>query len=291
VQSIVLNPKYDDQSRRRALFSGEIILYSAIGASELLCRHAKQMALDAFAPRDPEHAQEDMTVDEFVSIVGPLKGRFTNDRRTKELVRNLLIKLGCDAQKTYFDVPRIRIAPHSNYLTAGVSYAYKAHRDTWYSSPFSQVNYWLPVWPVTAQRAMAFYPGYWDGPVANSSDGFDYNEWVSVGRTQAVNQIKVDTRRHPLPLQAFSTAEEVRLCGDTGDTIVFSGAHLHATAPNKSDCTRFSIDFRTLHIEDLVNCSGAPNVDTRARGTTIGDFIRVADFAPISAEQNLRSVS
>jgi hypothetical protein len=291
VQSIVLNPKYDDQSRRRALFGGEIILYSAIAASELLCRHAKQMVLDAFAPRAPEHAQEDMTVDHFVGVVGPLKSRFTNDQRTKELVRDFLVKIGCDAHKTYFDVPRIRIAPHSNYLTAGVSYAYKAHRDTWYSSPFSQVNYWLPVWSVTAQRAMAFYPGYWDEPVANSSDGFDYGEWVRIGRTQAANQIKVDTRHHPLPLQDFSMDGEVRLCGDMGDTIVFSGAHLHATAPNNSDCTRFSIDFRTLHIEDLASGNGAPNVDTRACGSTISDFIRVADFAAIPAEQYLRSVS
>ncbi len=72
---------------------------------------------------------------DFVELISPLKSGFTNDPETKKLIRQVLIEFGCDLEKTYFDAPRIRIVTSDNYLTAGVGYAYKAHRDTWYSSP------------------------------------------------------------------------------------------------------------------------------------------------------------
>jgi hypothetical protein len=43
--------------------------------------------------------------------------------------------------------------------------------------------------------------------------------------------------------------------------IIFSGAHLHGTVPNRSGQTRFSVDFRLMHIDDLAAGRGAINVD------------------------------
>ena len=45
--------------------------------------------------------------------------------------------------------------------------------------------------------------------------------------------------------------------------------------------TRFSVDSRTVSMDDLVAGWGAPNVDAKARGTTLGDFLRATDFAPM----------
>jgi hypothetical protein len=99
------------------------------------------MIEEAFAPNDPEHAQDGMPVEQFASIVGSLKSRFTNALGTKSLIRDLVEEYGCDPDATYFDVPRLRVVSHSGYLSAGVGYAYKAHRDMWYASPESQVNW------------------------------------------------------------------------------------------------------------------------------------------------------
>ena len=96
----------------------------------------------------PKHPQDRINLD-------AMKSTFTNHIRTKHLVRDILVEYGADLQRTYFDVPRLRVAPHGGYLSAGVSYAYKAHRDTWYSSPHCQVNYWTPVFQVTSERAMS----------------------------------------------------------------------------------------------------------------------------------------
>jgi hypothetical protein len=66
-----------------------------------------------------------------------------------------------------------------------------------------------------------------------------------------------------------------------GDVTLFSAAQLHSTAPNTSGRTRFSLDFRTVSLADLRARAGAHNVDARAIGTTIGDFLRASDFRPI----------
>jgi len=44
---------------------------------------------------------------------------------------------------------------------------------------------------------------------------------------------------------------------------------------------RWSIDFRTVNVDDLASKRGAPNVDSASTGTSLRDFLRVADLASI----------
>ena len=55
---------------------------------------------------------------------------------------------------------------------------------------------------------------------------------------------------------------------------MFSAQQLHATVPNTSGLTRFSIDFRTVHRDDVEAKRGARIIDSDATGTTLRDFIR-----------------
>lgn len=281
---IILNHRSSDLDRRGLLFGGDYLVQSASIATLALAAHAQTMIRDAFSSMNPEQAQDNLDVAQFIERVAPLKTAFTNHLRTKELIRDILVEYGCDLKRTYFDVPRMRVVPHSGYLSAGVSYAYKAHRDTWYSSPHAQVNYWMPIFAVTPQRAMSMFPEYWDQPVENSSKDFDYDEWCRVGRQQAIGQTTVDTRKHPLPLAPVETRSDTRISGMPGDMFMFSAAHLHSTAPNVSGQTRFSLDFRTVNLDDIESGHGAPNVDCAATGTTLGDFLRADDFSKISPE-------
>jgi hypothetical protein len=288
--NINLNHRLSDHDRRGRIFTGDLLLYSRGAATAALTDYAISMIRRAFDPHEPEKAQYELSVEEFVRRAGPLKSSFTNDRHTKELVRNLLSEFGCDLNDTYFDVPRLRIVPARGYLTSGVSYAYKAHRDIWYASSVSQLNWWMPVFDVTGERSMSFFGDYWARPLANSSAEFDYGEWCRVGRTLATSQIKTDTRKHPLPEAAPDKTSEIRINGTSGDVTLFSSSHLHETAANESELTRFSIDFRTVALSDLKSGRGGPNIDSRATGSTLGDFLRASDFTPIgNPEQYLHA--
>ena len=63
----------------------------------------------------------------------------------------MLTELGCNLAKTYFDVPRMRTAFPGDYLKSGIAYAFHPHRDTWYSAPFCQINWWMPIYEVNAK--------------------------------------------------------------------------------------------------------------------------------------------
>jgi hypothetical protein len=59
---------------------------------------------------------------------------------------------------------------------------------------------------------------------------------------------------------------------------------MHSSVPNTSGKTRFSIDFRVVHIDDVKVKRGAPHSDEACSGTTMRDYLRVADSAHIPDE-------
>jgi hypothetical protein len=66
-----------------------------------------------------------------------------------------------------------------------------------------------------------------------------------------------------------------------GATLVFSVAQLHSTVPSTTNRPRFSIGFRPLNLQDLVEGVAAPNVDSECTGTTLRDFLRASDLEPL----------
>ena len=282
---IYTNPAFDDRQRRDAAFAGNILLYTGVPGLLRLVDHARSMIEEAFAPHEPLTAYTKMTVPEFVKRTSPLKGGFTNGETTKRLMADFIAEFGADPERTYYDLPRLRVNPSGDYLTSGVSYAYAAHRDMWYAHPAAMLNFWLPVYDIGPDCGMSMFPRYWDRPVKNGSAGFDYDDWVVNARPAAVNLTKKDDRPHPLPQEPIDTNGEFRHAGRAGDVMVFSGQHLHGSAPNTSGKIRFSIDFRTLNLDDVLEGRGPKNIDNRSTGTTLGDWLRVSDLQTLDVSK------
>jgi hypothetical protein len=270
------------ESRRAAIFAGDIFRSAPTPAWTALSDYARSVIARHFGNLDPHNAQHEIPVERFVEIVGPLKSDFTNHPQTKELVRDVLRTSGHDLEATVFDVPRMRIVSAGGYLSAGVGYAYKAHRDTWYAAPFCQENWWSSLYDLEASQSLTFYPSYFGRLCDNTSETFDYDDWQSRDRTAAVHHVKSDTRNHPLPMTKLTEHEALRFVMPADHYLVFSGAQLHETSPNTSNTTRFSIDFRTINLHAYQHGRGAANVDSKSTGSTIVDFIRAIDFTPIA---------
>jgi hypothetical protein len=283
--TIYLNRRLDDSARRDSLFAGNFYIYTELPGSHALADHAKALISEAFDGLDPERAQFELSIEDFVSRVTPLKSEFTNGQRSRELCQQFALDLGGDPDRTYFDIPRLRVIPAADYLTAGVSYNYKAHRDMWYGHPQQLINYWAPVYPVVGENVMSMFTDYFAKPVKNASRAYDYDEWVSKHRFAAATQTTKDVRPHPLPLEEIDSSGEIRIAGNSGDVMIFSSQHLHASAPNSSGVTRFSYDLRTINLDDVQFNRGPGNVDSGATGTTLGDFLRVSDLKPLSDDQ------
>lgn len=284
MHTVYVDSPVSDQIRRQRLYDGQLFVFTPRPSTIALCEHAKAMIEAAFGSIDPRTAQYQMPVEEYVAIVAPLKPKFIHNDTTKRLVQEILIELNCDLERTYQDVPRLRMVTSDGYLTSGVGYAHHPHRDTWYSAPMCQLNWWLPIYEIETENSMAFHPRYWDQAVQNESSSFNYYDWNKNGRKNAAQHIKSDTRKQPHATEQIELEPQVRVVCPPGGIVLFAGAQLHSTVPNTSGLTRYSIDFRTVHLDDVLTCSGAPNVDSNPVGTSLRDFVRASDFSRLPEE-------
>ena len=265
VNTIYFDVPYSDAERRQRLYNGQLFVFSPCPSALALATFAREMAEEAFAPLDPREAQYTPPVEEYAAILAKLKPTFINHPQSKHYVQGILRELGCDLDKTYFDVPRLRTMTHGGYLTAGLAYAFHPHRNTWYSAPFCQINWWLPVDDIDSNSVLAFHPRYWSQLVKNGSSGYNYYIWNQTGRRTAAQQITTDTRPQPRPEEPIDLDPQVRVVAQVGGLLLFSGAQLHSTVPNTSGRTRYSIDFRTIHFDDVVANRGARTLTPHVR--------------------------
>ena len=265
--------------RRQRLYEGQLFVYSPRPSMMRLIEHARKMIEEAFSPIDPQRAQFHMKVEQYVEICTPLKPAFIHHPQTKQILQEVVTEYGCSLESTYIDVPRLRMVTSDGYLRSGVGFAHHPHRDTWYSAPMQQINWWVPIYDIESEMSMAFHPEYFGKPVKNGSESFNYYEWNAVGRKDASKMIKTDTRKQPKPEEPLKLDPQVRMVLPAGSVVLFSAAHLHSTVDNNSGIARYSIDFRTVNFDDVVNRRGARNIDSHCHGTSLRDFMKGDDLS------------
>jgi hypothetical protein len=272
----------NDDQRRERLYAGDLFVFSARKSVVDFVDFTRQLIEEAFAPLAPESAQHHMEVEAYAELLGKLKPRFIHHPESKRHLQNIMREFGCDLNLSYYDVPRLRSSTSGNYLTSGIAYAWHPHRDTWYSAPSNQINWWFPVYELEVSNAMAFHPNYWNHAVKNNSGSYNYYQWNKLYRGPAVaSLVKEETRPLPRATEAMEIEPQLRLLCPVGGMILFSGAQMHSSVPNTSGKTRFSIDFRHVHLGDVEARRGAPLSDEACTGTTLRDYRRATDLAPI----------
>ena len=281
MNTIYFNSTLPDGERRARLYEGQLFVFSPTPSSLALCQVARDIIQEHFGSLDPLKAQYSLPVEEYATILSRLKPKFIHHPRSKQCIQGVLKELGCDPDKTYFDVPRMRSSTSDNYLTTGIAYAWHPHRDTWYSAPQCQINWWIPVYELDFNDGMAFHMRYWSQPVLNDSSRYNYYQWNKEHRPAAAQYVKEDPRPLPRPIEPLELDPQIRPICPVGGIILFSGAQLHSTVPNTSGKTRFSIDFRTAHLDDVVAKRGARNIDSACTGTSLRDFLRTSDLSRI----------
>jgi hypothetical protein len=277
--NIYIDSKLSDDARRAELYRGAIFVESPRTSALKLCKLAQEMIEEAFHPVDPMKVHEQMPAEKCAEILAVLKPKFIHHPLSKQCIQGMMLESGCDLSQTYFDVPRLRTAFPGDYLKSGIAYAFHPHRDTWYSAPFCQINWWMPAYDLNSENCMAIHPYYFDRAIKNGSRDYNYHKWNLESRQNAAKHIKTDTRVQPRPEEPIELDPQIRLVCEVGGAYIFSAANLHSTVPNTSNLPRYSIDFRTVHLADVLGQVGASNVDSECTGTTMGDYLRGTDLS------------
>src|SRR5262249_15432332 len=138
-----------------------------------LVAHVREELATLFQPHQPRDAHLHHSPEELSRILGVWKPKFIHSARAKDLLKAIVRAAGFDPQETLYDGPKPRTAYPKDHLTTGIAFAFPWHRDTWYSAPAQQINWWLPVSDARPDNAMKFDLKSFAREVDNDSGGFD----------------------------------------------------------------------------------------------------------------------
>ena len=184
------------------------------------------------------------------ALLGPWKPRFIHDERSKKLVRNIIEEAGFTAEETHFDVPKPRTSFPVGHLTTGVAFAFPWHRDVWYSAPNQQLNWWLPIFPARDDNAMSFDLDRFNRPVDNNSGDFDYYR-NNIGRLTTAASVKQEAQVRPGAID-HTRRTSWWCCPPRARSCCSPARSCTAPRPNTSGLARYSVDFRTVHVPDVL---------------------------------------
>jgi hypothetical protein len=216
--------------------------------------------------------------------IDELQREVRRDPQVKELFRAALEHVGVDPARSYWDSIYLRVVPPIEGDGERQIGRIGFHRDTWSSNLLQQTNWWMTIRPLSAERTIAFYPGYWSRPIANSSADWDLDE---IRERRRMGERDEDIPIVPEPTEPVDVESELRVVIEPGDFLCFSGAHLHASVPNVSGETRCSVELRTVNIDDMERNRGAPDLDGRAAMVPLEWFHSMADGSSLRREENL----
>lgn len=277
-----MDPSPDQGSVRSLLYRGDLVVFTNIQAVRELVEFTRVKLAETFAPHDPEDAHLHFTPEETARLLGEWKPSFMRLEKSKALLRAVIEEAGMSLEDTHLDLLKPRTAFPVGHLTTGIAYAFPWHRDTWYAAPRQQINWWLPVFDLHPNNALKFDFKYFSKAIPNSSGDFDYYE-INQARRRTASQVKTETQSRPAAID-HDPEDATIVLPPVGSVLLFSGQHLHATIPNQSGRTRYSIDFRTVDRRDVCAGVGPSLVDADCTGTAIRDFVNAASGEPFDEE-------
>lgn len=264
--------KLTNVERRAAIYAGEVIHIKASAASKKLVAAVLSALEEEFGTgKELRKLQFEIPGDELFQRVGKLRRRLSSEAKFQELLYELLAEQGFALEEHAVDPVRMRAVTHLGHENPLAANAYTAHRDCWYANPQAQINWWIPLFDVEDTQTFAFFREYFDKPVANNSAEFDYDDWMKTVGWQSTSGKQAV---YPSAAEgSFDASSGERFACCAGDIVLFAASHLHQTTKNSSGLTRFSIDFRTVHLDDNASGKGAVNVDNASTGSSLADYL------------------
>jgi hypothetical protein len=153
------------------------VRFAALPRMAALAALTRAFVEERLAPHAPVEIHRYLPPVELARRLGEVQREYSSSDDVKRAWCALFEDVGLDPADTARDRLVLRFQVHSDRDAALPSARSTAtvgfHRDSWGTNLPAQVNWWAPVWPITAERTFAIYPGLWDAAVPNDSESFD----------------------------------------------------------------------------------------------------------------------
>ncbi len=278
---IQLDQAISDEARAELLFAGNLLVYRQRPAMQRMIEFTRELLAETLQGLDPVTAQKHLSREVFLDKVGAVQTRFRTSEAAKLIFFDVLRECGVTTDQCFYDHFPLRVVPFDTTHTGAHRAAIGHHRDTWGSNLQCQQNWWAPVFELEAERTIAFYPDYWEKPLANNTATWSFDEYLAT-RKNARPERGIAYPSAPRPAEAVDESGVVKVVIQPGDVLAFSSAHLHASVPNTTDAIRYSVEMRTVHRSDVSAGRAAPNVDNAATRPMYRWFRHVESRLPLS---------
>jgi hypothetical protein len=280
--SLYVDPSFAPDELLARLYAGDLVVFTSIDAVSELVDHTREALNELFDGADPLDAHQRHTPEDMAAALGVWKPKFIHDPRSIQLVAKIVEEAGLALGATHVDVPKPRTSFPVGHLTTGIAFAFPWHRDSWYGAPPQQINWWLPIYDIGADNAMEFDTASFAKAVPNDSADFDYYQ-LNAKRFTVAKQVHREEQVRPRAID-HEVADPLVVLMRPGSILLFAGAHLHASIANTSPVSRYSVDFRTVDVADVLAGRGAPFVDVECTGTALRDFRNAATGEPFAED-------
>lgn len=278
--SIIRSLPPSNATLRAQLYEGSLFHLDTTPVSLAFVDAVNDLLEQHFGPK-PRLAQDELDDASYFERVGAIRRVMFLDQAWRRRVFELIESYGFAANEIAFDPPRLRCIRSDGHLNERAKSMYYPHRDTWYSHPPGIVTWWLPLHDCTEDETFAFYPQCWDRSVPNDSEIFDYDHWVAANWDKKIGWQNRSTglaASYPQMIHPYDPGPGMGFAAQAAESLLFAGCHLHGTKPQSTGRTRFSVDFRIVHLGDHHQGQHAPILDNRSRGSALVDYVRYADL-------------
>ena len=199
--------------------------------------------LDIHLPKDPREYKR--LNRKFTDLQIQIK----NTRHINKLFTDLLLELKFDIKSTFSDKICLRYTGQNKKKLGSLNFA-KAHRDTWASNVFEQINWWLPLHKTLGSNTIYICPHYFKKPIENNSNSWKFENYV---------RNKISYPSTPFTNLVIPRKKKKIINMKKGELLCFSGQHLHGSNEGRSG--RFSVETRTVSSHDHINYVIPENLD------------------------------
>lgn len=267
----------DNRVARESIYAGQAYRLPARPAARRLAAEVLDLLQHELGPGDVRTAEDRMSPEAYFEVMGRVRRSLFNEPRFHAAVRAVLAENGFDPERIAFDPLRLRAIAHAGDRNPRAAAVYYPHRDIWYGHPPSMIVWWIALHPCNERETFVFYPEYFARAVPNDSEIFDYERWKDDRRGLKIGWQHRDAGlevRYPGVTAEIDPGPAIGFACEPGESLVFSGAQFHKTLAQTEGRTRFSVDFRCVHLDDESARRGAPSVDDRSRGSALPDYVQ-----------------
>ena len=238
---------------KKNIFSGKIIVFKNLVLVKeiieyvnfLFKRYSNNMKLINFMNIE-NHIDYTEINNKFIKFQNKIK----KSQQIKIKFKHIINYLNFNECETFSDQICLRFNPGKEKKQIGNLNFINAHRDTWASNLFEQINWWFPLFDIEDENSLFFYPNYFNKSIKNNSNIWTFEKYKN-------NKKKYIST--PIITEQINELEKFVVKIDKGDILCFSGHHLHGS--NLGELNRMNLESRTISLDDKKNYIIPKNLD------------------------------